>query len=162
MHNWIRESILDTLVVIVMMFLGVAMLLQSISSFEPIPKNMLVASGIVERVELRHTKFGSSIHFAIQGIPSKFVYTSILPSIWRAEQLIKSGTLLEIEYTNPDGPHIWSLRASQELIFNPSEARGSYIKNGLMGIVAFVFCIAISLYSMRIVFRRYLNSRRYF
>lgn len=123
---------------------------------------MLVASGIVTRVEIRGTKFASSIHFTIQEVPSKFVYTSILPSIWRAEQLIKPGTYIEIEYTNVEQPIIWSLRASRGLIFNPSEALDSYRKDGLMGIVAVIFFIAISLYSTRIVFRRYLSSRRYF
>lgn len=162
MYDWIRESISDILIAIVMMVIGVATLLQSISSFEPIPKNMLVALGIAEQVELRHTKSSTSIHFTIDGISSKFVYTSILPRIWKAEQLIKPGSLLEVEYTNANQPHIWSFRASHELIFTQSEAQDSYRKNGLMGIVALVFYIPIFLYSIRRVFRRYINSRRYF
>ena len=162
MREWIRESIWDIFVAIGMLYMAISMLLQSVSSFEPIPKNMQSASGVVERVEIRHTRFGSSIHFMIQGNTSTFIYASFFPNKWRAEQLIRTGIHVEAEFTGTERPNIWSIRASGESLATPLEISDSQKKNGLWGIAAFVFCGLISAYSLRMVYARYLNSRRYF
>lgn len=162
MNAWLRESIWYVLVAIGLIVLSITMLLQSISSFEPIPTNRQSVIGIVDQVEIRHTRNSSSIHFTIQGSSIRFVYSSILPNRQTAQQFIKPGIRIEVEYSDAERPQIWSVRAATELIVNSSEAEGAYRQNGIWGIAAFIFFGALAILAGQFAMRNYLMSRRYF